>query len=329
MKEQKMKAIVATGYGSADVLQFCEVDRPRPKNDQVLVKVIATSATKADVMMRTGKPFFTRLFLGIRKPTHPIPGTGFAGYVEEIGQQVTKYKIGDRVFGLTTLGFSANAEFLVIKESGVLLAMPENLHFAEAATYGDGHLTSFNFLKKITDVQPGQSVLINGAAGSLGSAAVQIAKYYGAEVTAVASGRNAGLVKSLGADYFIDYTQEDFTKSKKKFDLVFDAVGMSSFAAAKSILKEKGVYLSTVMKLPLILQTVMTKYFSAKKAVFEATGLNSDQKLREMLAQVLEIHREGKLKTVIDRQYPLSRLPEAHRYIDAGHKKGNIVILIE
>ncbi|MCV9387634.1 NAD(P)-dependent alcohol dehydrogenase [Reichenbachiella ulvae] len=327
MQTNKMNAIVANGYGSPEVFQYQEVERPEPKADEVLVRVVSTSATRADTMMRTGKPYFGRLFVGLTKPKSPIPGTGFAGYVEEVGSAVSRYKKGDRVFGETTLGFSANAEFLVIKEEGVILPLPENLDFAEAAVFCDGHLTSFNFLYQIAQIKKGQHWLINGASGSLGSSAVQLAKYFGADVTAVTSTKNVGLVKSLGADHVIDYSQEDFHQSETKFDCVYDSVGKSSFGACKSILKEEGSYLSPVLSFSLLGQMLWTQLFGKKKARFEATGLKSDDQLRELLEKVVEVQQSGKLKTIIDRQFPLAKLSEAHRYIDTGHKRGNVVLL--
>jgi NADPH:quinone reductase-like Zn-dependent oxidoreductase len=323
----KMKAMVATGYGSPEVLQFKEVNKPQPKANEVLVKVMTASATTADAMMRTGKPYFARLFIGLTKPKKGIPGTGFAGVVEQVGNDVTNFQIGDRVFGETAFGFSSNAEYLTISEEGIILPMPENLDFTEAANFCDGHLTSFNFLKEIVQVKPNDKVLINGASGALGTSAVQIAKHMGAHVTAVCSGRNTGLVKSLGADEVIDYQQKDFTKSGKRYDYVYDTIGKSSFSACKSILTESGVYLSPVLKFSLLGQMILTSLFGKKKARFEATGVNEEEKLRFMLSSVLDIYKEGGLKTVIDRQFPLEKLAEAHRYIDAGHKKGNVVIV--
>lgn len=324
---QIMKAAVATGYGSPEVLQLQEVNKPIPKSNEVLVRVMTASATTADAMMRTGKPYFARLFVGLTKPKKPIPGTGFAGIVEQVGTDVTNFKIGDRVFGETAFGFSSNAEYLTISESGVILPMPENLNFSEAANFCDGHLTSFNFLKEIANLKPNQKVLINGASGALGTSAVQIAKFLGAHVTAVCSGRNTGFVKSLGADKVIDYQQKDFTKGKEKYDFVYDTIGKSSFSTCKNILSEKGVYLSPVLKFPLLLQMIKTSLFDQKKAKFEATGANKEEKLRHLLSEVLDIYKEGRLKTVIDRQFPLEKVAEAHRYIDAGHKRGNVVIV--
>jgi NADPH:quinone reductase-like Zn-dependent oxidoreductase len=327
MNKEKMQAIRVRKYGPASVLEVTRVGIPQPAADEVLVKVITSSATTADAMMRTGKPWFGRIFLGLRKPKSPIPGTGFAGYVVETGSQVRNFRIGDRVLGETTLGFGANAEYLCLKAKGVLLPLPETLGFSEAATFCDGHLTSYNYLKRIARVKPGDQVLINGASGSLGTAAVQIARHLGAEVTGVCSGKNAGLVKSLGARRVLDYTKEDFTRGENRYDLIFDTLGKRSFTECKRVLKKQGTYYSPVLKFSLLAQMLFTRFFSSKKAVFAATGLLSEGQLRKLLAEVLELQQAGKLRTVIDRQYPLARLSEAHQYIDSGHKKGNIIII--
>lgn len=324
----KMKAMVAIGYGSPEVLTLKEVNKPEPKANEVLIKVMTAAATTADAMMRTGKPYFARLFIGLTKPKKGIPGTGFAGVVEQVGKDVTKYQIGDRVFGETAFGFSSNAEYLTIPEYGVILPMPENLDFSEAANFCDGHLTSFNFLKEIAQVKVGEKVLINGASGSLGTSAIQIAKQMGAHVTAVCSGRNIGLVKALGAHEVIDYQQKDFTKSDEQYDYVYDTIGKSSFGACKNILTDQGMYLSPVLKFRLLLRVIGTSLFGKKKAKFEATGANKEDKLRDLLSEVVEIFRAGGLHTVIDRQFPLEKLAEAHHYIDSGRKKGNVVIVM-
>jgi len=326
MTTEKMKAMVLKGYGSPQMLQLKMVDKPVPKADEILVRVKTSAATTADTMMRTGKPYFGRLFTGLTKPKKPIPGTGFAGIVEAVGSEVKKFRARDEVFGETAFGFSANAEYLVVSENGVVLPLPENMDVSEAANFCDGHLTSFNFLKEIAGIKEGQSILINGASGSLGTSAVQIAKYSGAKVTAICSARNAGLVKSLGADKVIDYKQEDFTQSEEKYDYVYDTVGKSSFKQCKAILKSNGVYLSPVLQFSLLIAMLKTSVMGGKKAKFTATGAHPKAKLRGLLAEVVEIHKAGKLKTIIDRQFPLENLAEAHRYIDTGRKKGNVVI---
>jgi len=329
MKTTTMKAVMALGYGSPDVLTVKEVKIPQPTDRQVLIRVKVASTTRADGMMRTGKPYFGRLFTGLSKPKHPIPGTGFAGEVIETGKQVTKFKNGDLVFGETTLGFSTNAEYVTVPEDGVILPKPDNLSFAEAATFCDGHLTSINFLREIAEIKPGQKILINGASGSLGTAAVQLAKYFGAEVTGVCSERNTGLVKSLGADYVINYNREDFTTSGKTYDVIYDTVGKSSFTKSKSALKENGIYISPVLKFSLLLQMMKTSLFGKKKAKFAASGLKSDGELRSLLQELVDIFRTGKLKTIIDRQFPLEKAAQAHRYIANGHKKGNVVLTVQ
>nr|WP_321356446.1 NAD(P)-dependent alcohol dehydrogenase [uncultured Draconibacterium sp.] len=327
--KKTMKAIVATTYGGPEVLQIGYVPKPIIKENEVLVKVVASSATTADGMMRSGKPYFGRLMTGLQKPKHQIPGTGFAGYVVETGLNVNKFVPGTRVFGETTLGMSTNAEYVAVPENGVILPMPDNMNYAEAAMYGDGHVTSLNFLKEIALLKANQKVLINGASGSLGTAAVQIAKFMGAEVTGVCSTRNVGLVKSLGADHVIDYTKEDFTAGKIHYDFVFDTVGKSSYTKAKNILTESGQYLSPVLKFSLLMQMFWTSAFAKKKAKFSATGLRTEAELHDLFTRLVHIFKAGRLKTVIDRQYPIEKVAEAHRYIASGHKKGNVVIIVD
>lgn len=321
-----MKAMVATAYGSADVLKLQNVNMPIAKDDEVLVKIYASSATTADGMMLSGTPYFGRLFTGLMKPKTPIPGTGFAGVVEAIGKNVESFQPGDRVLGETALGFSTNAEFVAVPENGVILPMPDNMSYIEAATFCDGPLTSFNFLKNIAQLQTGQKILINGASGSLGTAAVQLARYFGAEITGVCSTRNIGLVKSLGADHVIDYTKEDFTKGDIRYDIIYDTIGASSFKECKSVLKTGGQYVSPVLKFSLLLQMIWSSKFGNQTAKFAATGLSNVDELRTMLSVLIAIFKEGRLKPVIDRQYPLAKLVDAHTYIATGRKKGNVVI---
>ena len=326
MNTQTMKAMVASAYGSGEVLALQEVPKPEIGPQEILVKVYASAATRADQMMLSGKPFFTRLFLGLRKPKHDIPGTGFAGKVEAIGSEVLDFAIGDRVFGETLFGFSANAEYVKVEKEGVILPMPDGMNFAEASTFCDGHMTSINFLKELADIKAGQKVLINGASGSLGTAAVQLAKYYGAIVTGVCSTRNIGLVKSLGADHVIDYTRQNFSKMNNSYDIIYDTIGRSSYAQCKSILTAQGQYISPVLNMPLLFQMIWTSLFSSKKAKFTASGMKKADEIRTLLHELIAIFKEGKIKTIIDRQYPLEKLGEAHRYIATGRKKGNVVI---
>lgn len=323
-----MKAIVCTKYGSPDVLQLKEVEKPVPKDNEVLIKVYSSSVTRADTMMRKGTPFYGRFFIGLTKPKNPITGTGFAGIIEDTGKAVKIFKKDDPVFGETGVGFSANAEYVCISENGLLTAKPENISFEEAASICDGALTSWCFLKDIGKIRSDQRILVNGASGSLGSAAVQIAKYFGAEVTGVCSSANSEMVKSLGADKVIDYTNEDFTRNDQKYDIIFDTVGKSSFSLCKDALKDDGAYLSPVLKFSLLLQMIRTSKFSKKKAKFSATGLRPVPELLAFLNELTKVIEAGKIKLIIDRKYPLEQTADAHRYIDTGHKKGNVVITL-
>jgi NADPH:quinone reductase-like Zn-dependent oxidoreductase len=323
----QMNAIIATGYGGPEVFKFAKRDIPLPKDHEVLVRVYASTVTRADTMMRTGKPLFGRLIIGLTKPKYPTPGTGFAGVVESVGYKVKKFKAGDRVFGETAKEAGTNAEFVAIPENGVILHKPEELSFTDAATYTDGPLTSMNFLKEVALIVPGQKVLVNGASGSLGTAAVQLAKYFGAEVTAVSSHRNIGMVKGLGADEVIDYTKTDPVSGDRKYDVIYDTVGTLSYKTAKKALAEEGQFISPVLKMSVLRDMLFTTFFSKQKVKFAATGLKSPQALRPLMEELVSITREGKLQVITDRQYPLEKVADAHRYIDSGRKKGNVIIV--
>ena len=323
-----MKAIISTKYGSPDVLELRKVDRPAPKDDEVLIRVYAASVSTADSMMRTGKPYIGRLFTGISKPKNSIPGTGFAGIIESVGKTVKLFKEGDQVFGENIKIFGTNAEYVCVPENGVISIKPDYITFDEAAPICDGAVTSLNFLKNLAKIQPGQKVLINGASGSLGTAAVQIAKFFETEVTAVCSTTNSALVKSLGADKVIDYTKEDFTKSGHKYDIIYDTVGKSSFSASKKALTKNGVYVSPVLSMPLLGDMMCTSIFGKKKARFSATGVLPVAQLKTLLQNINEMIGAGHLKTIIHKTYPLEQIVEAHFYVDKGHKKGNIVITL-
>ncbi len=321
-----MKAIVCTKYGSPDVLELKEVAKPVPGDNEVLIRVLAASVTAADSMIRTGTPYYGRLFIGLVKPNKPIPGTGFAGVVEAVGKEVKLFKNGESVFGETGLGFSANAEYVCLPQDGVLAKLPTSMTYEEAAPVCDGALTSLNFLKDVGKIQRGQRVLINGASGSLGSSAVQIAKYFGAHVTGVCSTANLDMVKSLGADKVIDYTKEDFTRASQAYDIIFDTVGKNSFSRCKDSLKDNGVYLSPVLGLSLLLQMIWTSRLGSRQAKFSASGLRPASELRVLLNELKEPIEAGKIKSVIDRCYELEQTAEAHRYVDTGHKRGNVII---
>jgi len=323
-----MKAIVCTKYGSPDVLQLEEIEKPVPGDNEILIKVVAASVTAADSMIRRGTPFYGRLFIGLTKPKHPVPGTGFAGEVEATGEKVSRFKKGDAVFGETGLIFGANAEHVCLPEEALIMTLPGNMRYQEAAPVCDGILTSWAFLKDIGKVRPGQRVLINGASGSLGSAAVQISRYLGAHVTGVCSTANLDMVASLGADEVIDYSQQDFANNGMDYDIIYDTVGKSSFSRCKRALKKDAVYLSPVLSVSLLWQMLRTSITGTKKAKFSATGIRPVAELRILLAEVKALIETGEIKVFIDRRYPLEQAAEAHRYVDSGHKKGNAILLM-
>ena len=324
-----MKAVICTKYGGPDVLKIQEIDKPQPKKNEILVKIYASSITTAESMMRKGTPKFARLFLGINKPKSAVTGTGFSGVVESTGTEVTQFKIGDKVFGETTLGIGTNAEYISIVEDGLILKKPEYLSFEVAATLSDGALTSMNFLKALVKINPGNKVLINGAAGSIGTSAIQLAKQFGAHVTGVCSSKNINLVKSLGADHIIDYTKESFTNHLNTYDIIFDTVGKSTFCTSKKALKNKGIYLSPVLNFKLLFQALLTSAFSSKKAIFSATGLKPVKERKTLLKELLDMIEKKSLNTIIDKIYPFENVVDAHQYVDTGHKIGNVVLVHE
>ncbi|MCP4448729.1 MAG: NAD(P)-dependent alcohol dehydrogenase [Myxococcales bacterium] len=323
-----MRAIVATGYGTPEVLKLTKREIPTPGESDVLIRVVASNVTAADSMMRRGDPAYARLFLGLTKPKAPIPGTGLAGVVEATGSAVARFQIGDEVFGESGTSFGAHAEYVCVPEDGVLLPKPAFLSFDDAAAICDGPLTSFNFLRRMADIQPGQRVLINGASGALGSAAVQLAKAFGATVTGVCSSKNLEFVSDLGADEVIDYTSRDFTQEHNRYDVIYDSVGKSSYRRSKRALAPGGAYLSPVLSIPLLFQMLASK-FGNKSAKFDATGLRKADELRGFLTELLDMVRSGKLRSVVERIYPLDRLIEAHALVDSGHKRGTLIVRMD
>lgn len=322
-----MKAVCATKYGNPEVLIVKNVSKPIPGNKDILIKNVAASITTADSMMRRGTPYFVRLFLGIFKPKNPITGTGFAGIIEAVGKDVNLFKVGDNVFGETTIGFSANAQYVCVTDDDIILKKPQNISFEEAAPICDGALTSYNFITSLSNVKKGQHILINGASGSLGTAAIQIAKQIGAQVTAVCSTRNVELVKNLGADTVIDYTKKDFTKAPQTYDFVYDTIGKSTFQKCKPVLTKNGVYMSPVLNCKLLFQMLWTSIFSNKKAKFQATGLRSKEELKKLLKALLVTLENKTVKLVIDKTYTIEKVVDAHRLIESGRKRGNVVLV--
>jgi NADPH:quinone reductase-like Zn-dependent oxidoreductase len=332
-----MKAIVYTEYGLPDVLQLKEVEKPTPKEDEVLIRVYATSVNYGDIVARNFKeisprkftmpfPFWliTKLFFGIRKPKITILGSEFAGEVEAVGKDVKSFKQGDQVFGYPGQSMGAYAEYLCMPEDGVLAIKPTNMTYEEAAVVPYGAIMALNLLRDKGNIQSGQKVLINGASGGIGSAAVQLAKYFGAEVTGVCSTPRLELVKSLGADKVIDYTKEDFTQSGETYDLIFDILGKSSFSRCRSSLSQNGRYLLASFKMRQLFQMLWTSMIGSKRVICAiAPGSTED------LVSVKELIETGKIKAAIDRRYPLEQTAEAHSYVEKGLKKGHIVIAVE
>ncbi|MBN2010006.1 NAD(P)-dependent alcohol dehydrogenase [candidate division KSB1 bacterium] len=317
-----MKAVVYTKYGAPDVLSVQDVKIPVPGANEVRIIVHATTVTAADSLMRTGKPLWGRIIIGLRKPKRPILGIELAGKIESIGKNVKRFKPGDDVYGFTGFGLGAHAEYVCMPESGSLVSKPVNMNYNEAAAIVDGATTTLFFLKDKAHIQSGQKVLIIGASGSIGTAAVQIAKYFGAEVTGVCSTTNLELVTSLGADHMIDYTREDFTNNGVSYDIIFDTVGKSSFAHCKNSLTKNGSYLPTVG-----LKNHLLSLWTAMRGGKRVRSGMSIEKIAS-LTLLKELIETGKVRPVIDKIYPLERIVEAHRYVDTGHKRGNVVISV-
>jgi NADPH:quinone reductase-like Zn-dependent oxidoreductase len=319
-----MKAIVCTKYGPPEVLQLKDVEKPVPKDDEVLIRVHSTTVTSGDVWIRssTYSPWFWlfgRIMYGITKPRKKIPGNELSGEIEAIGKDITQFQVGDKIYGIvwsTSFG-GAYAEYKCLPENGVAIK-PANMTYEEAAAVPIGGLTALVLLRK-GKIQSGQKILIYGASGSVGTFAVQLAKYFGAEVTGVCSTTNIKMVKSLGADKIVDYTKEDFTKNDQTYDVIFDAVRKMSFSRCKDSLTKKGVYITVDWPL---LTAFWTSIVGHRKVVFGIANKVED------LTFLRELIEAGKLKSVIDKVYPLEQVIEAHRYVDKGHKKGNVVITV-
>jgi len=331
-----MKAIVYTEYGPPDVLQIKDVDKPVPEDNEVLIKIHATTVTTAGIPVVTGAPFISRFDSGLLRPKNPTPGYELAGEIESAGVDVKRFKEGDQVYAYSSSG--AFAEYICLPEEpekGVVVIKPVNITYEEAAAAVDGTITALHFLRDKGKIQSGQKVLINGASGSIGTFAVQLARYYGAEVTGVCSTTNLELVKSLGADKVIDYTKEDFAKNDQTYDIIFDTVATSSFSHCKNSLKQGGIYLTTYPTLAILLQMLWTSLVGSlpgrqtgKKAVVAFAGLRPTSEKTEILIFIKELIEAEKIKSVIDRRYPLEQIAEAHRYVEKGHKKGNVVITV-
>lgn len=323
-----MKAVVCTKYGPPDVLHLTEVEEPVPKNNEILVKVHGTTVTAGDVRMRSFNVplsfwFMARIVLGLRGPRTNILGAELAGEVESVGKDVKLFKKGDSVFAYPGHDGGCYAEYTCLSEDSAVAIKPSNLTFEEAAAVPFGGNTALHFLKQ-ANIQKGQKVLIYGASGSVGTYAIQLAKYFGAEVTGICSTSNIDLVKSLGADKVIEYTKEDFSKNGKFYDVIFDAVGKSSFSSCMKSLAKEGVYLQVVAVPLLSVRMGLTSLFSSKTLI---GGTAIPQK--ENLVLLKELVEEGEIKPIIDRTYPLEKIVEAHRYVEKGHKRGNVVLKVQ
>ncbi|WP_312112083.1 NAD(P)-dependent alcohol dehydrogenase [Brevibacillus reuszeri] len=303
-----MKAIVCTKYGSPEVLQLQKLQKPVPRNNEVLIKVRATTVSSGDCRIRSFQsPLLywipMRIALGLRKPRKPILGTELSGEVVAVGSDVQRFQVGDQIFAFTGMGLGAHAEYICLPEDGLLATKPTNATYEEAASVLFGGTAALYFLRK-AKIQRGQKVLIFGASGSVGTSAVQLAKYFGAEVIGVCSTANVEMVKALGADHIVDYSKEDFTKSQERYDVIFDAVGKSEKAACKKVMKAKGTYVTV-----------------------EGSGM-ARVRLEDVLT-LKQLIESGQFKAVIDRCYSLEQMREAHTYVEKGHKKGNVVITVK
>jgi NADPH:quinone reductase-like Zn-dependent oxidoreductase len=318
-----VKAVVFDRYGSPEVLRVDEVERPAPKDDQVLVKIHATTVNRTDCGLRAAEPFMTRFFTGLRRPKRRILGSELAGEVEAVGAAVTEFAVGDQVFGAG--GFGAHAEYVCRRESGPLAHKPDGVGFEDAAAVLDGAIIALACLSK-ADLHPGRSILVYGASGSIGTAAVQLARHFGADVTAVCNTKNLELVRSLGADRVIDYTQEDFTQNGETYDVIFDSVGKHSFRRCRRSLKPGGQMFETDLGFmwhvpPLAL---VTRWVGDRRLRLAVPQYTKDDVLF-----VKRLMEAGEYRAVIDRRYPLEQVVEATRYVETGQKTGNVVLTLD
>lgn len=321
-----MKAVIAEQYGGPKVLQIKNVDKPSPKANEILIKIKATSITGASGFMREGKPYFGRLFIGLTKPKITTPGTDLAGVVEAIGSEVLNFKIGDQVMAETGMTCGAYAEYICLSSDELVVHQPENVTAEEATGILDGASTALAFFTDQVKIEKGQKVLINGASGSVGTAAIQLAKHFGAEVTGVCSGKNKALVRDLGADNVLDYTKHELQNSTEVFDVIFDTVGKLSYTKSKKHLTKTGAFLTPVLSLSALLNMLFVSPFTKKKLKFAATGIRKQEQRMHDLIQVRDMLASKTLTTVIDRIYPIDQIQEAHAYVDSGRKRGNVIL---
>ena len=326
-----MKAIISTQYGPPDVLQLKDVTKPVPGDREILVKVRATTVNRTDCANLRAKPFIMRFFLGFFKPKNPIMGTEFAGDIEAVGNNVSSFNVGEKVFGFDDSGLGSYAEYMLILEDKGLSNMPKDFSYEHATACIEGAHYAYNFINKV-DLKSGDKVMVNGASGGIGTATVQLLKYFGADITAVCNTKNIELVKSLGASRVIDYSKEDFTKDHEKYDFVFDSVGKSSFGKCRRLLKSGGVYISSEMG-----KFSQNLFYSLITAIFGSMPGQAGKKvkfpyppdIKHSVLLVKKLIEEGKFRAVIDRSYPLEQIADAFRYVEQGQKTGNVVITLE
>jgi len=320
-----MKAIVHTKYGPPEVVKVLEIPKPIPKDNEVLVKVYASTVNQTDAGFRSAKYFISRFWSGLLRPKHQILGCEFSGIVEEIGKSVTTFKKGDKVFGYNDKTFGGHAEFLTIAENEAVTVLPNNLNFLEASPITEGAHYALNNIKA-SKIENGQNVLVYGATGAIGSAAVQLLKHFGAKVTAVCNTKNVGLIKALGADVVIDYQTQDFTNTEHKYHFIFDAVGKSSFRECKPLLTKKGIYISTELgkNAENIFFALITSILGGKKVLFPIPTISKADVI--FLKELVE---NGEFKPVIERQYKLAEIVTAYKYVETGQKTGNVVIKVK
>lgn len=317
-----MKAAFYTQYGPPEVLSIKEIERPAPNEKEVLVRVYATTVNRTDCANLTAKPFIMRFSNGLMKPKRPIPGTDFAGVIEAVGTGVNSFQVGDRVWGFNDAGVSSQAEYLCFPVEKAIEKLPDNLPYEQAAASLEGAHYACNFINKVS-LAAGQKVLLNGAAGAIGSALLQFLKYHGLYVTATCNTKNIELIKSLGADKVIDYTRQDLTDDDEVYDFVFDSVGKSTFGRCKPLLKEKGIYISSELGpgSQNIFLALLTPLLGGKKVIFPIPS-----NILKSIAYIRDLIEKGKFKPVIDRTYPLEDIAEAYRYVLTGQKTGNVVV---
>jgi len=319
-----MKAVIHTKYGSPEVVEIKEVPMPLPKANEVLVKVFASTVNRTDSGFRSAEYFISRFWSGLFRPNHQTLGCEFAGVIEAIGEQVISFKVGDKVFGYNDVQFGGHAEYLTIAEQDAITTLPTNMTYYEAAPISEGAHYALNYIKAL-DIKPHQDVLVYGATGAIGSAAVQLLKYYKATVTAVCNTKNVDLLKSLGADVVIDYQTQDFTKVQTRFPFILDAVGKSSFGQCKPLLKPKGIYVSTELgkNAENIFYALITPLWGGKRVLFPIPTIS-----KEDLNFLKSLVETSKFKPVIDREYTLDKIVEAYKYVETGQKTGNVVIRV-